>query len=115
MALTGLVNAAIGLFHPPFGPIVQSYLAVPGIDPATIRPGSSAGIDPARLQRVLLVKDAFGQVHIWVAYVLVLVVIGHIAGVVLADVRKGGALVSAMFTGRKLLAEHPIYADSARR
>jgi cytochrome b len=115
MTLTGLVNAAIGLFHPPFGGVVQSYLAAPGIDPATIRPGSPAGIDPAKLPRVVAVKDAFLQVHLWSAYALVLLAILHVAGAVLADVRKGGAIISAMFTGRKLLAGNPIDADDSQR
>ncbi len=115
MMITGLVNAAIGLFHPPFGGIVQAYLAAPGIDPSTIRPGSGAGIDPAKLQTVVRVKDAFGQVHIWIAYTLVFLVIVHVAGAVLVDARKGGALISAMFTGKKLLAGDPVDADDPSR
>ena len=115
MTVTGPVNAAIGLFHPPFGGIVQSYLAAPGVDPAMIRPGSAAGIDPVKLEHVVRVKNAFVQVHIWSAYLLVLFVILHVAGAVVADVRKGGALISAMFTGRKLLATDPVDAEDVHR
>lgn len=108
MIVTGLSNAAIGLFHPPLGGVVKSYLAAPGVDPATIAVGSAEGIDPAKLQTVLFVKDTFGQVHVWGAYAMVLLVLLHIAGAVLVDVRKGGSLISAMFTGKKLLSGAPV-------
>jgi len=113
-AVSGLVIAAIGLFFPPFGDTVRGYLAAVGVDPSTLRVGSDQGMDPVRLKRVLAIKDAFGNVHVWSAYTVVVLVIAHVAGVVSVEIRKGGGLVSAMFTGRKMLAVDPIDADEQR-
>jgi cytochrome b len=115
MILSGFSNAAIGLFHPPLGSTVQAYLAAPGVDPSSIRVGSAEGIDPVKLHTVLRIKEAFGLVHIWTAYALVVLVLLHVAGAVLVDVRKGGSIISGMFTGRKLLSGDPIDADNVQR
>lgn len=109
---TGVVFAAIDLYHPPFGRMIQAYIAAPGIDPRTIRPGNEkTTVDKAKTWRLKRLKNISGQVHIWEAYAMIVFVVLHIAGVVLVDARKEGALISAMFTGRKLLAAEPLDAD----
>jgi cytochrome b len=43
---------------------------------------------------------------------LLVTIVIHIAGVVVTELREGGAIVSAMFTGRKVIDREP--ADSPR-
>ena len=45
-AVTGLVLAGTDIYYPPFGYWIASWVAAPGVDPATIAPYDKAGIDP---------------------------------------------------------------------
>jgi cytochrome b len=47
-------------------------------------------------------------VHDWNFYALLLVVVIHIIGGVVTELREGGGIVSAMFTGRKVFARRPV-------
>jgi len=40
--------------------------------------------------------------------VLLVLIVIHIAGVIATELREGGSLVSAMFTGRKVLDQKPV-------
>jgi cytochrome b len=51
-------------------------------------------------------------IHLWNFYTLLVAIAIHIAGVVVTELREGGAIVSAMFTGRKVIDREP--ADSPR-
>lgn len=44
-------------------------------------------------------------------FVLVALIAIHIAAAVIVEIREGGAVVSAMFTGRKILDRPPEDAD----
>jgi cytochrome b len=48
-----------------------------------------------------------GRIHYYGFYTLLGLVLIHIIAVVVTEVRGGGNLVSAMFTGRKVLSEPP--------
>ena len=52
--------------------------------------------------------------HVYGFYVLILTAILHVAAVVITELREGGSLVSAMFTGRKLIAGTPIDLPNQR-
>jgi Ni/Fe-hydrogenase 1 B-type cytochrome subunit len=40
-------------------------------------------------------------------YALLLAIVIHITGVIVTELREGGGIVSAMFTGRKVLGREP--------
>ena len=52
-------------------------------------------------------RTPFAEVHELTFYLLVVVVVLHVAAVVLTELREGGTIVSAMFTGRKVLPGRP--------
>jgi cytochrome b len=56
-------------------------------------------------------RKPFVYVHLYTFYALLIMIALHIAGVVVSELRGGGSLVSAMFTGRKILRGAP--ADEA--
>ena len=56
-------------------------------------------------------RKPFVTVHLYSFYVLVVVVVLHVTAVVMTELREGGSIISAMFTGRKILARKP--ADDA--
>ena len=43
----------------------------------------------------------------WNFYALLLAIVIHITGVIVTELREGGGIVSAMFTGRKVLGREP--------
>ena len=52
-------------------------------------------------------RSPFVTVHYWTFYALLVLIVIHIVGVVVAELREGGGLISAMFTGRKVFDQEP--------
>jgi cytochrome b len=105
---TGVGRATTDLFHPPLGGFVAQFVAKPGVDPALVSPVDDQFSDPARLRQLNRVKGPLGKVHSVAAWALLGSVLLHVFGVILKDLRHGGAVVSSMVTGEKLLPPgHP--------
>lgn len=110
-AITGLVLAGTDLFWPPFGSAFASWVAAPGIDPSLVRPGASELMDPAAYKAMRAFRSAFVEVHEINFYLLALMVVLHVVAVVVIERYEGGSIISAMFTGRKILSRRPADAD----
>lgn len=102
-AVTGLVLAGTDLFMPPLGSWIATTVAAPGVDPATLAPYSPEMYDKAAFAAMREMRAPFVRIHGYGFYALLFVVVAHIAAVVLTEVRGGGNLISAMFTGKKIL------------
>lgn len=107
-AVTGLVLAGTDIYYPPFGYWIASWVAAPGVDPATIAPYDKAGIDPTSWEAMRSFRSSFVTVHYWNFYALLSAIAIHIIGVVVTELREGGGIVSAMFTGRKVFDRKPV-------
>ncbi len=107
-AVTGLVLAGTDIYYPPFGSWFAEWIAAPGVDPATLVPYSPQMYDAAAFEAMRAVRKPFALAHLYSFYALVAMVVIHIAAVVVAEVREGGGLVSAMFTGKKVLRGTPV-------
>ena len=108
MTVTGLVRAGTDIYYPPIGSLVADYIAAPGTDPASIQPYIATGTDEEKVKNLKAFKGPFGKVHIYTSYVLMFMIVLHIFFVVRAEIREGGTLVSAMFTGKKILSKKPV-------
>jgi len=108
LAATGLVRAGTDIYYPPFGGFAAAYVAKPGVDPETLAPYDVTMVDEAKFARLKAFKRPFGVVHIWSAYLLMAMIVLHVAAVVITELREGGGIVSAMFTGRKVLTREPV-------
>ncbi|MEN8205190.1 MAG: cytochrome b/b6 domain-containing protein [Pseudomonadota bacterium] len=108
MAVTGLIRAGTDIYYPPFGAFVADYIAAPGSDPDSLVPYDPTGADAERLDRLKAFKGPFGDIHIYTAFILMFLIVVHIAAVVFTEVREGGSIISAMFTGRKVLSGKPV-------
>lgn len=106
-AITGLVLAGTDIYYPPFGSWIASWIASPGIDPSTIAPYDKTGIDPTSFEAMRSFRSPFITVHYWVFFAILVAVVLHIAAVVVTELREGGSVVSAMFTGRKVFDHEP--------
>jgi Ni/Fe-hydrogenase 1 B-type cytochrome subunit len=112
-AITGLVLAGTDIFYPPFCHWIAQWVAAPGVDPATLVPYAPELVDAAAWERMRAFRKPFALVHLYGFYLLLAMVVAHVAAVVVTEVREGGSIVSAMFTGRKVLSGKPV--DSPRR
>jgi cytochrome b len=56
-------------------------------------------------------RKPFITAHVYGFYTLLVFISLHILAVVVTEVREGGGLVSAMFTGRKVLSGPPADRD----
>lgn len=108
LAVTGLVRAGTDIYYPPFGGFVAEYVAKSGVDPETLAPYDVTMVDEAKFARLNAFKRPFGIVHKYGSYILIGMIVLHIAAVVITELREGGGIVSAMFTGRKVLTSEPV-------
>jgi cytochrome b len=106
-AVTGLVLAGTDLFYPPIGHWIARWVAAPGVDPATLVPYSPDLYDKAAWDSMRAFRKPFAVVHLYSFYALSVLVVLHIAAVVVTEIKEGGSIVSAMFTGRKILSRPP--------
>jgi cytochrome b len=57
-------------------------------------------------------KEPFGVIHLYTAYTLMLLIVVHVFAVVFLEVREGGSIISAMFSGNKILPDKPVDHDA---
>ncbi|MEA3244264.1 MAG: cytochrome b/b6 domain-containing protein [Pseudomonadota bacterium] len=107
MAVTGLVRAGTDIYFPPFGSWVQGYIAADQVPPSSLKPYDETQVDAEKFQTMNAFKSPFGKVHLYTAYTLLGMLLLHIAAVIVTEKREGGAIISAMFTGKKYLSGRP--------
>ena len=106
-AITGLVLAGTDLFYPPIGAWIASWVANPGVDPATLVPYAKEMYDEAAYEEMRAFRKPFITVHYYGFYILLVFAAIHVLAVVMTELREGGNLISAMFSGEKVLSEPP--------
>ena len=111
LAVTGLVRAGTDIYYPPFGSFVAEYIAQPGIDPDSIKPYVSTGTDKDKVAALKAFKTPFGKIHIYASYVLMFMIILHIFVVVRTEIQEGGSIITAMFSGKKVLSRKPVDSE----
>jgi len=106
-AVTGLVLAGTDLFYPPFGGSIAERIAAPGVNPTTLVPYAPDMYDKAAYDEMRAVRKPYAVVHLYGFYALLVVAALHIAAVIVTEVRERGNIVSAMFTGMKIVRGRP--------
>lgn len=106
-AVTGLVLAGTDILYPPLGSWIANWIAKPGIDPATLLPYAKDTYDAAAYEAMRAFRAPFIEIHEIGFYALLCLIVIHIIAVVVTEIREGGTLISAMFTGKKMLTETP--------
>ena len=103
MAVTGLIRAGTDIYYPPFGSMAAEYVALPGVDPDSLVPYDESAVDKEKYAALKAFKKPFGTIHIYTSYLVMFLIVVHIAAVVRVEVKEGGSIVSAMITGKKYL------------
>ncbi|OIO61465.1 MAG: cytochrome B [Alphaproteobacteria bacterium CG_4_10_14_0_2_um_filter_63_37] len=112
MASTGLVLAGTDLYLPPYGGHFAAW--VTGGDPsllAHLAPGSKEYVVPTLYDEMRNFRKPFVEFHEEAFWVLLGLVAVHVGAVVVTEIRERSNLISAMFTGRKVLRGKPVDAD----
>jgi cytochrome b len=107
-AITGPVIAGMDLFWPPFGHWFAQWVAAPGIDPSVIKPGIPELLDKPAYLAMRSFRAPFVEIHEYTFYLLAMAIFVHLAAVIVTELREGGSLISAMFTGQKILNKKPL-------
>ena len=107
-AVTGLVLAGTDLFYPPIGSWIAAWIAGSGADPATLMPYAKETYDMVAYEAMRAFRKPFITVHYYGFYVLLAVILIHVLAVVMTELREGGNLISAMFSGKKVLDQTPV-------
>lgn len=107
-AITGMVLAGTDLFYPPFGHWIAQWIAAPGIQPDSLVPYASQMYDAQAYESMRAFRKPFILTHKYSFFVLIFVVILHIAAVILTELREGGNIISALFTGKKVFKNRPL-------
>ena len=113
-AVTGLVLTGTDLYMPPFGNQIEEWVRTPvenSREVQALTPGSKEGVDPDAYQAMRSFRMPFITVHKYGFYVLGFLILFHIGGVVVTEVRERNGLVSAMFTGEKVFTKPPVDID----
>jgi Ni/Fe-hydrogenase 1 B-type cytochrome subunit len=105
--VTGLVLAGTDIFYPPFGGWIAHWIAASNVDPSTLTSLNRNLMDPSSYAAMRSFRTPFVEVHEFTFYVLSTVAGLHIVAVVVTELREGGTIVSAMFTGQKILSSRP--------
>jgi Ni/Fe-hydrogenase 1 B-type cytochrome subunit len=110
-AITGLVLAGTDLFYPPIGHWIAQWVAAPDVDPGSLVPYAPKMYDAAAYESMRALRKPFGLVHLYGFYALIVVVVMHVTAVVITELKEGGSIISAMFTGRKIISGRPVDED----
>ncbi|MFA5938018.1 MAG: cytochrome b/b6 domain-containing protein [Sinimarinibacterium sp.] len=107
-AVTGLLLAGTDIFYPPLGAWFAHSIAAPGVDPSTLVPYAPEMYDKAAYESMRALRKPFVTVHLYSFYTLLAMIAVHVAAVVITELREGNGIISAMFTGRKVMTEKPV-------
>ena len=102
---SGIILAGTDVYMPPFGNYFAEWVAVRDMDPSTVRPYAPETVNEDSYKEMRGFRAPVIQTHLVTFYVILMLVLAHIAGVIFTEARKGGAIISAMFTGKKMIPE----------
>ena len=104
---TGLVIAGTDVYMPPFGSTMKEWVAADSHDPALVKPYAADTVNADAYAEMRAFRSPFVEVHEVNFFIILAMIALHIIVAVYAELREGGAIISAMFTGRKILEKTP--------
>lgn len=107
-AATGLLLAGTDVYMPPFGGVIQEWVAGDTHDPELVRPYATETVNAEAYAEMRAFRSPIVRTHEYTFYLLIALIAIHIATAVVAELREGGTVISAMFTGRKVHEREPV-------
>jgi len=102
---TGLILAGTDVYMPPFGQYFTEWVAGPDMDPTQVKPYAPETVNKQSYDEMREFRAPVIKTHVTTFYILLTLIFLHIAAVIVSDIRDGGSIISAMFTGRKTVPE----------
>lgn len=102
---SGILLAGTDVYMPPFGNYFAEWVAGPDKDPSQVRPYAPETVNETAYQEMRDFRSPVITTHLYNYYLLLGLVLLHLIAVIALDVRKGGNIISAMFSGRKMLPD----------
>ena len=106
-SVTGLVLAGTDILYPPFGSWIAHWIAAPNVDPSALTPLTRNLMNQDAYAAMRSFRAPFVEIHELAFYGIAAVVVLHVIAVIVTELREGGSLISAMFTGRKIFSGPP--------
>lgn len=110
---TGIVLAGTDVYMPPLGGTMREWVAGETHAPELVRPYAPETVNEAAYAEMRAFRSSFITIHELNFYLLLVLIAIHIAAAVVAEFREGGAVITAMFTGRKIHREKPVDGELA--
>lgn len=104
---TGLVLAGTDMYMPPFGNTISEWVAADTHDPALVKPYAADTVNADAYAEMRAFRSPIVAVHEYNFFILLTLIAFHIAAALYVELREGGAIISAMVTGRKILDKPP--------
>ncbi len=111
-ATTGLIIVGTDLYLPPFGNHFAEW--VTESDPErlqALKPGEKTHVVDSAYKEMRDFRKPIITTHYYLFFILLGLVILHIAGVIVTELRERSGLISAMITGEKVLDSKPVDGD----
>jgi hypothetical protein len=102
-----LVIAGTDVYMPPFGGSFREWVAADTHDPALVRPYSPESVNAAAYADMRSFRSPVVRIHEYTFFVLLAMIALHVAAAVVVELKEGGAIISSMFTGRKIHSRRP--------
>jgi len=112
---TGIVLAGTDVYLPPLGGAMRAWVAADTHDPSLVRPYAPDTVNAQAYADMRAFRAPIVETHELTYFVLLALIAIHIASAVIAELKEGGAIISAMFTGRKIHTREPVDAKEAVR
>jgi Ni/Fe-hydrogenase 1 B-type cytochrome subunit len=105
---TGIILAGTDVYKPPFGGVVREWVAADTHDPSLVRPYAPETVNDESYAEMRAFRSPVITIHELNFYGLLILITIHIAAAVITEFREGGAVITAMFTGRKIHDAEPV-------
>ncbi len=107
-AITGLVIAGTDLYYPPFGGYFAEWVTDGDPDRLKqLKPGDKSQLVESAYKEMRAFRKPISTIHVYGFYMLSVLILIHIIGVIVTEIREKNGLISAMITGEKVLDDSP--------
>jgi cytochrome b len=105
---TGLILAGTDVYMPPFGGALREWVAADTHDPAAVRPYAPDTVNAEAYAEMRAFRSPIVRTHEYNFFVLLVLILVHVAAAIVTEFREGGTVISAMFTGSKWHEDEPV-------
>ena len=109
---TGIVLAGTDVYMPPLGGAIREWVAADTHDPELVRPYAPETVNAEAYADMRAFRSPVVTVHEYNFFVLLAMISLHVAAAVIVELKEDGAIISAMFTGRKVHRAEPVDAPA---